>query len=394
MKILLCAALTVICLFAPSLTLADARASVELANKTLYIRVVVARRPLWFVLDTGDKYAVIDLPTAQKLGVALGDPIPIGGGGDKTVMGALVKGTSFTVPEVGNFSQPLFIAAPLGDLAKISGHEFAGVLGYDFISQFIVEINYASQTVTLHDKDTYHYDRGGESFPITFNTSGHPMVHGEVVDDDGRTATGDFVLDIGNGAALILNTPFVDAQHYLQSGRRTLPWIEGRAFGGGVDGVVGRVRAFRLGRFEIARPLTVFARTVQGPFGAADQQGNIGAAILEKFRVVIDYPHNRIYLEPNAQFSAPIPYNRTGLSLTSSGDDFRTFLVDAVADASPASEAGLQKGDILVAIDGKPAMDFTLSALREDLQHMQQAILTIRRGDRTIETTIRPRDLV
>jgi hypothetical protein len=131
----------------------------ELVNKTIFIQVTVAHTPLRFVLDTGDKYAVIDLSTAKSLGLELGDQVPVGGGGKDTVMGNFLKNSQFSVTGLGNFAQPLFIAVPLEDLAKVSGHEFAGILGYDFISKFVIEIDYLKQAITLHDQATIPISR-------------------------------------------------------------------------------------------------------------------------------------------------------------------------------------------------------------------------------------------
>ena len=53
-------------------------------NKNIFIQVSVAHsKPLWFVLDTGDKYAVIDLFIAKLLELELGDQVPVGGGGKR-----------------------------------------------------------------------------------------------------------------------------------------------------------------------------------------------------------------------------------------------------------------------------------------------------------------------
>jgi hypothetical protein len=45
------------------------------------------------------------------------------------------------------------------------------------------------------------------------------VVRAQVIDDIGPPVDGTFVFDIGSGAALILDTPFVDKERFLQSGR-------------------------------------------------------------------------------------------------------------------------------------------------------------------------------
>jgi Aspartyl protease len=353
----------------------------QLVNKTIFVQVRVGRsKPLWFVLDTGDKYALIDLSIAKSLGLELGDPVPVGGGGKETVLGNFLRNSEFSIAGLESFSQPLFIAVPLDELAKASGHEFAGVLGFDFISKFVVEIDYLTQTITLHDNTAYQYRGDGERFKIIFNAAGHPEMRAQVIDGAGSPIDGTFVIDIGSGAALILNKPFVERERFLQSGRPTVHWLEGRGFGGSIEGSVGRITGLKLGRFLVNKPITVFSQASNGPFASADSQGNIGAAILEKFKVILDYKQNRVILEPNAQFNKPLEYNRSGLFLVASGQDYKTFTIDTIADHSPASEVGLYPGDILVAINTHPAADYSLSQLRLMFQNAKECDLTLERG--------------
>jgi|SRR5215472_367128 len=142
----------------------------ERVNKNICLQVSVANsKPLSFILDTGAEYALIDLAVAKSLGLELGDQVAVGGAGKNVVTGNFLKNSSFRVVGLENFSQPLSLAIPLDGLAKASGHEFAGILGYDFISQFVVEVDYLKQTITLRDKEGYQYQGPGESFrfPLT-----------------------------------------------------------------------------------------------------------------------------------------------------------------------------------------------------------------------------------
>ena len=309
----------------------------ELVNRNIYVKVYVKGRALWFVLDTGDKYAVIDLDIAKSLELDMGDPVPVGGAGEKTVYGHLVKDAQFSLAGLAGFNQPLFIAVPLTDLSLSSGHQFAGILGYDFISQFIIEIDYIQKTVTLRDKGSYQYRGTGESFPVTFNAAAHPQIRGQVVELDRPPIDATFVVDLGSGAALILNTPFVEAEHFLEKKRPVLNWLEGQGIGGDLAGLVGRVKALRLGRFTVDDPVVIFSGATTGPLASPESQGNLGAAILEKFKIILDYDRKRIILEPNTHFAEPIEYNRSGISLVREGDDFSRVRIDAVLENSPAS---------------------------------------------------------
>ena len=366
----------------------------ELVNKNVYIQVSIdGSRPFWFVLDTGDKYAVVDLNTAKSLGVSLGDQVSVGGGGEHVIMGNFVKNGSFRVKGLDGFAQPLFIAIPLDDLAKVSGHEFAGILGFDFISQFAIEIDYIKKTLTLHDKANYQYRGDGESFPISFNAAGHPQIKAAIV-DNGIPIEGLFTLDIGSAASVILNSPFAKKQGLPHTGQQTVPWLEGFGFGGDIAGTVGRLNGIKLGGFLIEDPVVVFSQTESGPLASPEAQGNLGAAILEKFRIILDYERKRLILESNAKFPEPLEYNRSGLFLEGLGNDYKTFRIRALADHSPASEAELKVGDELITINGQPAADYTLSQLRDMLQRAAECDLAIRRDGHDLPAKLKLRRLI
>jgi hypothetical protein len=221
----------------------------QLENRTIFLQVQVGgSRAYRFVLDTGAKYAVIDLAVAKALGLKLGAAVDVGGGGKKAVMGNMLSDSPFNLVGLKDFSQPLFLALPLDDLAKTSGHEFSGILGTDFISEFVVEIDYLSKTITLHDKMTYQYRGKGQSFPVTFNAAGWPEIQAAVIDGDRRPAMeGKFVLDIGSGGALILNRPFVESEHFLTSDRHTVPWLEGQGLVAASMPLWAELQGFRSG---------------------------------------------------------------------------------------------------------------------------------------------------
>lgn len=361
------------------------RVAVELANRNVYLRVAVgSSAPRWFLLDTGCKSALIDLGVARALGLALGDSVAVQGGGKDVVMGYFVKDAKFQVAGLPGFSQPLFLALPMADLSKFSGREIAGVLGFDFLSQFVLEIDYEGHAVTLRDTASAP-PSAGERLPITFNAAGHPLVRAQVIADDGSALDGSFVLDIGSGAALILNRPFVEEHRFLGSGRPTVPWLEGRGIGGGIPGIVGRVRGMRVGRFVIRDPVAVFSQAESGPFADTASQGNIGAAILEKFKITLDYARRQVTFEPNGRFAEPIEYDRCGLALVGSGPDYRTVTISGLADHSPATEAGLAVGDTLVTFNGQPVKGISLSDLRFGMNRAKKCELTVRR-DGTLRT--------
>jgi hypothetical protein len=370
----------------------------ELANRHIMLKVKIdGSRPLSFVLDTGDKYAIVDLDRAKELGLKLQGQIRMGGAGSGTQTGAFVQGATFTIPDFAGFSQPVSMALPIGSMAKGLGQDFDGIIGFDFIKEFVVEIDYQKGVIRLHDKDKFSYTGQGESIPIDLNSSGHatghPILDAEVTPTGGTPIKGKYVLDIGSGLALALHSPFVNEHKLLGPERKTIKTF-GAGAGGEINARLGRVSELKIGKFKITSPVTLFSEDKDGAFATTALAGNIGAQIASKFKVFLDYGHDRIILEPNSTFAEPFERASGGLRLHAEGPTYRTFRVKNILEDSPASEAGLQQGDIISAIDGRPASELTLTRVNEMFERPVSYKLTVLRGEHVLNVSLTPRKLV
>lgn len=367
----------------------------ELVNRHIVLKVQVDNSPpLSFLLDTGDQLAIINLDRAKELGLKLDGEIHMGGAGAAISTGSFVRGSRFTLPGFPGFSQPLNAALPIGRMAPRFGQDMDGIIGAEFIKQFVLELDYQARVIKLYDKDTFNYSGPGESIPVTFNSSGHPIIEAAVTPMGHMPLIGKFVLDVGSGGALALYTPFVTDNGLLGSQLPTIKAIGVGGAGGEVKARIGRVSELAIGRFHISQPLTLFSEDKVGAFASSALVGNIGQQIARKFRLFFDYSHNRVIFEPNLSFPEKFDRAFSGLSIVAEGKDYRTFRIADVLENSPGTEAGLQKDDIIAAIDGKAAADLTLTKVLELFERPVAYKLTVRRGDRTMQVTLVPRKLV
>jgi Aspartyl protease len=368
----------------------------DVANNNVYVRVSVERSaPLWFILDTGDKYALVDVATAQSLGLELTDAAGVHGASGTRVPARRVPNARFSIVGFEGFSQPLFLALPLDELATATGHDVAGILGYDFLSQFVVEIDYVAHTITLHDTARFQYHGTGESIPITFDAFEHPCASGTLTLEGRAPIDGAFVLDIGMSDAVTLHSPFVDREHLLPPVSTRIARPGGHGVGGPVGTTAfGRIEALTLGHFTIGHPVVGYSQATDGPFASANAAGTIGADILRRFNVILDYGHSRVILEPNATLTEPLEYSMSGLLLSGRGRDHRTLTVDSVFEHTPASDAGIRGGDVLAAVDGRAAAMYTLSDIRQLFKQEGPHGLVIVRGAVRLDVTLTLRRLI
>jgi C-terminal processing protease CtpA/Prc len=76
------------------------------------------------------------------------------------------------------------------------------------------------------------------------------------------------------------------------------------------------------------------------------------------------------------------------------GENYQTFRIKAVADDSPASEAGLRMGATLIAIDGQPVIELSLSELRFKLRRVKACELLVERDGARLKVPLKLRDLI
>src|SRR5258708_10992828 len=129
------------------------------------------------------------------------------------------------------------------------------------------------------------------------------------------------LVDSGAGG-FALAAPFVEANHVLESVRKTIPTTVAGA-GGGSKAIMGRIEGLQLGPHVLRRPITIFSQEgTNGLLASPDVNCLIGGKILSRFTVIFDYPRQRILLKPNTHLGDPFRADGSGLSLIAGGRDF------------------------------------------------------------------------
>jgi serine protease Do len=102
-----------------------------------------------------------------------------------------------------------------------------------------------------------------------------------------------------------------------------------------------------------------------------------------------------MYLKPVAGTVADInTFDRSGMWINK--DPAGLTVVDITAN-TPAAEAGLQKGDIITTVDGKPATGIVLPDLRKHLRNDAPGTVvnfTVKRNGGTKDVKVTLRDLI
>ena len=145
----------------------------------------------------------------------------------------------------------------------------------------------------------------------------------------------------------------------------------------------------------LERPIASLSQATQGATAQKDIGGMLGDEVLRRFILTFDYSRKRMILEPNPRFAEPFDENMSGLILESTSVDLTTFKVSRVLAKSPAAEAGLQEGDVLLEFDGRPAGEFSLGSIEDAFRQENSSLaLKVKRGEQLKQMTIRTKRLI
>lgn len=329
-----------------------ARIPVEIVDNHIFLKVAVnGSAPLDFVLDTGATDYGIERRTADALGIRskpLGELSDVGTGDGEPEIG-VASDVTFRLGGI-TLARKVAYVVSFGDLDERAGHRIDGVIGADLFARYVVEIDYGQSRVTLYEPARYRHAGSAERIPLTL-VEGRPFVLGRL-EIGGRPVETRLLIDTGDGDALALHTPFVEAHSLPRAGQ---PVLVDAAYGiaGRSGQLLARADRLGIGRFSLERPVVGLGQSASGTLADPSFDGSIGGEVLRRFRVVFDYSRSRVHLERGAKFGDAFEADSSGVKLRARRPAFTSIEVDGVAEPSPASEAGLRTGDRLIALDGR-----------------------------------------
>lgn len=318
----------------------------------IYIPAKVNGRHVEVLLDSGADTTVLDKSFAESIGrEMLGSNIVTGSGGEMDAGYA-----RDVVIEIRNMKLDIPSVAVI-DLAEISnriGIPLPVILGRDVFLQSIVDIDPSGPTIAFHDPATFTPPAAATMVPL------EPLGTLRVVpvSIEGLPEA-PMIFDLGNGGYMSLGPDYWQ-KHNLLEGRRSSTRS---------SGAIGGEQINRVATLKAIRFAGVTFRDVPAEFDSPNvetdsdrEAGNVGMPLLRRFRMMIDFPNNRMFVIPlRDRIDEPFPRERAGLRVVQDGN---RLVVRHVSVGSPAEAAGWKEGDSIVAIDGqKIGPDFPSSQL-------------------------------
>lgn len=370
----------------------------ELINNLIVVPIDVNGAKLSFILDTGVSHPILfNLADQDSIQLNNVSEIELRGLGDGDPIKALRStGNVFKLGNIRNFSQQLHVVLDKEiNFSPSLGVPIHGIIGYDLFRDFVVEVNYNRRHIKFHNPATYapKEKKNRITLPMAV-VNRRAFIEGEV------SVTGETAIPV----KLLIDTGSSDAVWLFDAPEKGIALPDrfyedylGRGLGGEIYGSRTKVDRIRIGTFDLFDAKAAFPYMEYFATGAplGDRNGSLGAEILRRFNIIFDYRERQIMLSKNSNFSDPFRYNMSGLALQHNGmryvveqldelqggskSDKRSFgdvkilvgnrtqvslvpeiVVSAIRAGSPADDAGLREGDVILAVNGKRVHNYKL----------------------------------
>lgn len=339
---------------------------IEIHNNLIVMPVVInGQLPMKFILDTGVRTAILtEKSYSDILGLPYSRQLTIMGPGEQHFITAYIANnvTIFIPPDVkGEGHALLVLEKDYLELRNFLGTEVHGVLGYELFSRFVVLIDYQNKFIELINPTVFKAKRKFQKLDISVEDT-KPFLKTPV----GLAKKKELKLLVDTGAShgLMLD-PESDADIHVPE--KNIETVIGRALGGEITGRIGRVPSLDLGKYSFSNIITNYpdANSYMDTLKASTvpRNGSLGGEVLSRFTVIFNYSGNKIYLHKNSSFKNEFQNNLSGITVKAKGSRLKAFEIIEVRTKSVAERADIQKGDLLVNLNGNAIETFNLNEI-------------------------------
>ena len=362
------------------------------SNNLIIIPVAINNSDtLNFILDTGVRFPIItELPFVNKLNLNYLQPINVKGLGEGEQLTAYRSGSN-TINIEGMVAYDQEINMVINENFQIShilGIPVHGLIGFNLFKDYVVKIDYEQHKITLIKPEYFDYKEKERDIvlPLTFE-QGKPFVTTSIVTDKNEDVPVKLLVDTGASDAIWLSTAS-DSRIALPENH--IETFLGRGLSGDLYGKKGRIGAIWVGPLVLYEPIVAFPdnELVDQLIGNNQRNGTLGAEILRRFYLTMDYPNKRLILRPNGNLKDDFNYNMSGLEVTNPMPGLPIFLISNIRKNSPAYYAGILENDQIISLNNQSNKSLSLNDINLLFQSQQdrRVKMTVLRNGEQVKT--------
>lgn len=382
----------------------------KLINNLIIVPVTINNVDLSFILDTGVGKTILFnySNVSDSLKIKDTEIIYLRGLGDgESVQALKSKNNVIRIGDAVKFHYELFaVFNDKIDFTPRLGVPVHGIIGYDLLKDFVVEINYSRKFIRLTEPDQYKYKncKKCERFNLEFYNN-KPYINAQV-NIDSKTIPVKLLIDSGGSDAIWL---FEDKELGIKHSGEFFVDFLGHGLSGSVYGKRSKIDEFLLKSFILKNPNVAFPESSSILFAKQfkERNGSLAGSVLKRFNLIFDYQKAIVMFKKNSFFKHDFSYNKSGIELAHDGvrvikevnyksnsntglvsedtNQINNLILDPtyklslkpsytiveLRENSPGDKAGLKRGDIVLSINGKSTHLYKLQNLMEKFYNKQ-----------------------
>lgn len=353
-----------------------------------------------FIFDTGAEHTILfDRQITDIFGIKYDRQIEVLGSDLSIAMHAqIARKIPFILPNDIKVKRDIIVLdEDYLHLSEINGIDIDGLLGGEFFKGLVVQINFQKSRIELYNPDHFQPCKKCTSHDIEIDNH-KPYIKADYVSASSMISdTSQLKLLVDSGAATTFLL-FLKSDSTIVAPKATIPGNLGRGLGGDILGLIGKSRYIGLEQYNFKEVITYFqdVDSMVIKQSEIDRHGIIGNVLLSRFKkIAIDYTFSKLYLEPSDDYNEDFEYDKSGINLIALGPNLNQYFISTVLLDSPAYEAGIRPGDLIVKFGWWSTRWYSLEGITKRLSKKEgkKINLTIKRGDEKLKKSFILRDL-
>jgi hypothetical protein len=340
-----------------------------------------------FILDTGVRFPIItELPFVNKLNLNYLMPVQIQGLGEGHELTAYRSANnSIKLNGLTAWNQEIqMIIDENFQISHMLGLPVHGLIGFNLFKDYIVKIDYSSEKLTLYRPEHYKYRDRKKDIILPLHFDGNkPFVRTSIVTEELQEVPVKLLVDTGASDAIWLSEK---SDKRIGIPQNHIETFLGRGLNGDLYGTKGRIDGLWVGPLVLPKPIVAFPNSdlIDQLISSNDRNGTIGAEILRRFLVTIDYRNSRMTLRPTYRVKEDFNYNMSGMEVINPMPGLPIFTITDIRENSPAYFAGLQVNDQILSLNNSNHRSLELNDINLLLQSRENKkikITVLREGE-------------
>ena len=254
---------------------------------------------------------------------------------------------------------------PIINLREILGCHTDGMIGNNAVFGKPLIINYTEGYLLPVDALTSDMLKGYTKLPAQFNDN-RIDIEMELKIDSVQTVKGNFRLDLGCGSTIILTNETLKKLN-LQGKPTADCYYSNMGVGGDGTDINFRAEAFRF-LDELNNIVISASYNTEGSLSIRPHVGIVGNEILRHYDLIIDAPNETVYARRNNDTNTDYQHSsRTQFGYVDRTDISEGWIVSSLYDNGIAQQAGIEIGDLIISINGRPVKEISWEEQRNGL---------------------------